>query len=259
MIKIFNSKYENIITKSILEEDMYKLKLSQREIAKKWNVGKGTIQNLQYKYGLEILSIQQKRVPETLSYEQKQLIFGSVLADGHIFRKNDKRHGAIKFCHSIKQEKYLYYKYDLMKDFVRTAPTKGISRVKNSVSIYKSFRTLTHPFFTELHKMFYKKDKNNKYVKHISKEILENMDEMALAISYMDDGTKRPTVRDFCFECFPIEEQKMFCKWLKTKYKIEAKSIKYKNGFRIRILRTSVNKFVETIRPYILNSMKYKL
>jgi len=253
--KVYNSKYEDIITKSMLENDMYNLKLSSRKIAEKYDVGKGTIQNLQYKYQLEILNMFQKRVPENFTYEQKQLIYGTSIADGHLFRKNKNRHAALKIVHSVKQIKYLNWKYDLLKDFVRTKPTTQVSIVKNSISVAKSFRTLTHGFFTELHDILYLKRK-----KILTDKMLNKIDEMALAVMFMDDGTKHHKCRDFCFECFSKIEQEIFCNWLKKKYDIDASLIRYKNEtFRTRVIKTSVKKFVDLIEPYILNSMKYKL
>ena len=256
--KTYKSKYETTITKKMLEYDMYNDKLSQRQIAEKHKVGKGTIQNLQYRYGLEILNLYKRRIPEKLTKKQKELVYGTSIADGHIFRKNKKRHGALKIVHSVKQEEYLNFKYGLLKDFVRTKPTIQISRVKNSVSVAKSFRTLTHPFFTKLHKILYKK-KQNRYVKHLSLEVLNHVSSFSLAIIFMDDGTKHNKSKDFCFECFPYEEQVIFCNWLKSKFDINANIMRYKNGHRTRIHSKSVPDFIKIIKPYIINCMKYKL
>ena len=154
---MYKSKYEKTITKTMLENDMYIHKLSQRAIAKKYNVGKGTIQNLQALYNLRIVNVYLRRVPETLTNEQKEIALGSSIADGHIFRKNNKRNGALKFAHSIKQEKYLDHKFNIFKEFVRTEPTIQVSRIKNKTYKCKSFRTLSHPYFTELHEMLYVK------------------------------------------------------------------------------------------------------
>ena len=254
----YQSSYESTITKEVLENDMYLLHLSQREIARKYNVGKGTIQNLQYRYGLEILNMYQRRVPQELTDEQKQLVYGTIIADGHIFRKSDNRHGALKICHTTKKEPYVDYKYNLLKEFVRTKPTIQVSEVNGSVSVYKTFRTLTHIFFTDIHKMIYYKE-NEEYVKHLNVEILEKQTPYSLAIAYMDDGTKHHYCRDFCFECFCFAEQQLFCDWLKDKFTIEARVMKYRDGFRTRILRPSVSKFVSIIAPYLLDCFKYKL
>lgn len=247
------------ISKEDLEKDMYELFLSQQEIAKKYNVGKETIQSLQTKYGLEILNIYKRRIPESFTQEQKEMIYGTIIADGHIFRKSSNKNGALKICHTIKHEEYIDYKYQMIKDFVRTKPSIQISRVQNSTNIYKSFRTLTHPFFTEIHNMIYYFE-NGKNIKHLNKNIIEKLTPFSLAIAFMDDGTKHHYEKDFCFECFSFSEQQLLCDYLKDKYNIEARVIRYnKTKNRTRILRKSIMNFNDLIQPYILNCMKYKL
>jgi len=254
---IYNSKYEKTITKKMLEKDMYELKLSQRAIAKKYNVGKGTVQQLQYKYKLEIMNIFERRVPRSFTYEQKQLIYGTSIADGHIFRKNEKRHGALSIKHSIKQMEFVNLKYELLKDFVRTKPTIQISYLNGKKHKCKSFRTLTHDFFTYLHNLLYIKDEQGDFIKHLNKTVLDKIDALGLAFMYMDDGTVHHKCRDFCFESFPKEEQKMFCDWLKEKFGLKARVIKYGEGWRTRIY--SWNDFDKIIEPFIIKSMKYKI
>lgn len=257
--KTFLSKYANTITKQMLEKDMYELKLSQRQIAEKYGVGKGSIQNLQYLYKMEILNMYERRVPRSLTHEQKQVILGTSIADGHIFRKSSNRHGALKIAHSINQTELLDFKYNILKEFVRTLPTIQISEIKGKVHKCKSFRTLTHDYFTYIHDKLYILNNKGKYEKHLNQEILDYIEPMGLAIAYMDDGTKHNNSRDFCFECFSYEEQQLFCRWLKNKFNLDASVIKYENYFRTRIIRTSVPSFIHIIEPFILSSMKYKL
>ena len=80
---------------------------------------------------------------------------------------------------------------------------------------------------------------------------------------YMDDGTVHHNCRDFCFECFSYDEQKMFCNWLKEKFNLEARVIRYdkkkEKGFRTRIIKKSVLKFKEIISPYMIKEMQYKI
>lgn len=259
---MYISKYEKLITKEKLSYDMYELNLNISEIRKKYNVGSSVVVNLQKKYGLKSKPLFLRRVPKDLTDKQKQIVCGTIIADGHLFRNNDKRNAALKICHTIKQEEYLDYKYELLKDFVKTKPTTQISRVGSSVSVYKSFRTLTHPYFTEIHDEIYYRE-NNRYVKHLNISILNRIKDLGLAIAYMDDGTKHHKCRDFCFECFSFDEQELFASWLKDVFGIKASIIQYnkknKKGFRTRINKKSVNDFIKIIEPYVLKTMRYKL
>lgn len=249
---------EHVITKQDLQNDMYELGMSKRDIASKYNIGKGSVQHLQKIHNLEVSSIQSRRVPENVTEDQKQLVLGTSLADGHLFRKNENREAALKIVHSVKQQSYLDYKYEMLKEFTRTSPTTGVSRVANSVSVYKSFRTLTHPYFTQLHAILYV-NKNNKYVKIISQDYLNMMNEKALAVAYMDDGTKHHKCRDFCFECFSFDQQTLFCNWLKNKFNIRASLMRCKDSFITRINKDSVINFNNIIGPFVIKDMKYKL
>lgn len=254
---LHKSKYENIITKKMLEEDMYELKMSQRAIAAKYNIGKGTVQHLQFKYKMEMLNLFERRVPRSFTYEQKQLIYGTAIADGHIFRKNKNRHGALSIKHSVKQMEFIDLKYEMLKDFVRTKPTIQVSWIGDKKYKCKSFRTLTHDFFTYLHKALYIENNEGEMIKTLNRSILEKIDEPGLAIMYMDYGTVHHKCRDFCFECFSKEEQQMFCDWLKEKYDLKARVIKYGEKFRTRIY--TWNEFDEIVEPFIIESMKYKI
>lgn len=253
--KVYGSKYETTITKAMLEVDMYELKLSQRAIAEKYKVGKGTIQNLQNKYKMQILNMFERRVPRELTYEQKQLILGTCLADGHLFKKNENRNAALSIKHSVKQKAWAELKFETLKEFVRTSPTIQVSKLGEKTHKCISFRTLTHDYFTYLYNLIYDENKE----KHLNLETLNKIDALGLAVMYMDDGTAHHNCRDFCFDCFSFEEQKVFCKYLKNKYDIEARVIKYKDKFRTRIIRKSVPKFQEIIRPFVIDEMKYKL
>ena len=251
-----NSKYEEIITKEILEKEMYQEKLSQRKISEKYNVGKGTIQFLQNKYKLQILNLQQRRVPRSLTDAQKQIVMGTVISDGHLFKKNEIRNAALSIKHSIKQEELLDYKYENLIDFIRTKPSLQVSKINEKTYVCKSFRTLSHDYFTYLHNNLYKKI-DGRYVKFLNKDILDKLEPLGLCVAYMDDGTVHHSCRDFCYECFSYDEQKMFSQWLKDKYDLKARVIKYGDKYRTRIY--SWEKFDNIIRPFILEKFKYKI
>lgn len=51
-----------------------------------------------------------------LTDEQLQVIIGTVLGDASITKSRNKRETAcIRFCHSIHQKEYIWYKYQFLK------------------------------------------------------------------------------------------------------------------------------------------------
>jgi transposase len=262
--KVYNTRYTNIITSNMLKKDMYESKMSQRAIASKYGVCRRIIVNLQSLYNLELLQMFERRTPKEVTEEQKQVLYGCAIADGHIFKSNSRKHGAVKIVHTMKRESYLDYKYKLLKDFVGTPP-KVASRtlkVNNKTYYCKSFRTLTHSFFTYLHDKLYRFNEiTGKSVKHLSQEILDQIGPLGLAVIYMDDGTKHGNSRRFCLESFPYEEQIMFCNWLKSKFNLncEVYSCKGGTGYRSRVLPSSSSDFDDIVLPHIHSCMLYKI
>lgn len=211
------------------------------------------------KLGIEITNRGANPIIE-LTHIQKEFIFGGLLGDSYCKLVGDDRNSTYEFNHSFKQKEYVDYKFKFLENFPgRTYYYKREPNKKTGIE----YETYTGSFktnisFTEFHNMFY--DENNK--KHIPVNYLkEYYTPLAMAIHYMDDGglvNKDRNIPDvYIATCsFRREELEIFSDFLATEYGIENTIT---NDNRIRIRNRSVSTFMNLIKPYICESMKYKL
>lgn len=185
-----------------------------------------------------------------LTQRQKEIMFGGLLGDSnlHINLKGINAWGKIE--HSLKQEDYLKHKREIFKNI--TSTVKYSDRFdKRTNKIYYScrFNFKTNPALNEFYDMFY----NDK--KDVPKG-LSLLTPEAIAIWYMDDGTKNLNGYTLCTNSFSIKgNYRLISKLLD--YNIEATLQSFKNVIYIK--KRSKETFKNLIEPYIIDSMKYKI
>ena len=180
-----------------------------------------------------------------LTGQQLRLVLGSMLGDGYLVKTT--RGYAFRVNHSILQKDYVDWKHNLLRDFVNSNP-------RQSGSTYY-FRTITHPKFVELRKLFYKNR-----LKVIPKKLLETtLDPFILAVWIMDDGSRDGRQLRINTQCFSREEQIFIQYVLRAKLGIETTLNRDKDQLRLRIGAKSMERLRELIEPYIIPSMLYKL
>ena len=193
---------------------------------------------------IETLSIKQMR-GVTLSQQQRELVIGSLLGDGYLVKTT--KGFAFRVNHSIRQKVYVDWKYSLLKNLVNSSP-------KSSGKCYY-FRTVSHPYFTYLHRQFYSDGK-----KILPSSLVEeNFTPFMLAVWIMDDGTKCGNQLRINSHCFSIEENIQLQKFLSAKLGIKSVLNRDKGMVRIRIIEESMEDLIAQIKPYIIPSMLYKL
>ena len=110
--------------------------------------------------------------------------------------------------------------------------------------------------------MFYAKNvESQKFVKIIPKNLTEYLTPLALAIWFMDDGSKLGQGAKIAVNCFKQKDIELVGVILKTQYNIDSaihKAGKDK-GFTLYIPKRSMPVFAGVVRPHILPSMLYKL
>lgn len=114
--------------------------------------------------------------PYYLSDNQMQVVYGSVLGDGELrcASKETGRNVQLRFSQGKAQEDYLNFKQELMSN-VMSGP---IRKTRNN-----SHEGETKSLYELNHLESYK----DNYI--VPEEIIKNMDELGLAIWYLDDGT----------------------------------------------------------------------
>ena len=191
-----------------------------------------------------------------LSARQKSFIEGSLLGDGSLVSSWAKKSGNYRFMvsHSIKQQEYIEWKYEQLKPFVLTPPR-----------LYKptqalSFRTISHPEMTEIHRIFYKND--TKILPKNIEEIISNP--FSLAVWFMDDGNlfrsgKYTPGYHLNTQSFTKDENHMMAKMFRDIWNVQCSLQKNHCKYRLYIVSGSKEIYRNIIEDYILPSMKYKL
>lgn len=193
---------------------------------------------------------------------QMSLIIGSILGDGYITKYKEKKYNSqLTIEHSEKQLDYLKWKRQLFIDF-----GFKVSKIYNVSRAYPSFRfnvILGEDGNILRHQLYPNGNKT------ITRHHLNYLDELGLAIWFMDDGTKQVSwKKDGSCSCralhisthnFTYKEQELMVKYLKIIWNVEVKIYKDRKKFRLNINATNAKIFINIIKPHIHPTMKYKI
>lgn len=250
-----------MITKDKLKELYIEKRLTTHEVAEIYNVHRKTVSRWLKKYGIDINPKQRKfelikKIP--FNNEQKQIIFGTLLGDGCISphgRKNKSYRLILGHCE--KQKEFLLWKKKILGNFVNTIRRQE-NKQKNSIMY--SFTTVTHNEFKFYYNLFYK---NNKKI--IQEQMIHYLTPLAMAVWVMDDGSRyqvKNTMR-ISTDSFSKEENELLKHFIKINFNINAKVCEYnRNNNKFYYLSFNVRNSAllsDVIRPYIVDSMSYKL
>ena len=181
----------------------------------------------------------------SLSEAQRSLIVGTLLGDGAM---RCKVNALIEINHSAKQKAYVDWKYQQLADLVGTPPKP---RNGNGGRVAYRFTTLSRPELTPYFRAFYPNGK--KVVPDVT------LTPLALAVWFMDDGSKSHRALYLNTQQFELADQQRLLEMLKTQFGIHATLNRDKTYHRIRIAVRSVGRFIELIRPHLLPEFEYKL
>ena len=183
-----------------------------------------------------------------LTQIQRSLIIGSLLGDGYVRIVKGRKNAFLEINHSFKMKEYVDWKHEILKNIVISPPKM---RNGNGDRIAYRFFTRQHPEITELFNLFYKNGK--KVIPDIK------LDDMSLAVWYMDDGSKCGNSNYYLnTQQFTLEDQNKLLGFLKDK-NIDARLNKDKIYWRIRILMSSIPTFKQMIASTIIPSVQYKI
>ena len=224
---------------------------TNEETAKILKVSRATVQraikiyNIEKNYREVIDSI-------IISDEAYNILYGSLLGDGHlVYVDKVNKEAYYRAEQGAKQKEYLYWKYDFLKDLCKCEPKECI-RHEKVWSYY--FQTRCHKDLTTLYSKFYTNKK-----KHIPHNFETELNEMMLAVWYMDDGTYNHH-SELCVQGFSQVDIGRIISTLKLKFNIEC-SVIVRNGsyYNIQFSKEGTKRLHEIINPYIIPTMKYKL
>ena len=159
-----------------------------------------------------------------------------------------KTNALLEINHSLEQKSYVDWKYENLKNLVRTPPK---ARRGNERRIAYRFTTLSLPELTGFYRRFYRGGR---------KQIPEDLDlsPRTLAVWFMDDGCKSYRALYLNTQQFAVPEQRRLEELLGGKYGIRTSLNRDKQYHRIRISVSSVPRFKEIVKSHILPELKYK-
>lgn len=185
----------------------------------------------------------------SLTQLQKSIITGSILGDGYIRIITGRKNAFLEINHSYNAKEYVDWKYMMLKNVSGSEPKL---RKGNGRRLAYRFYSRQHPEITNFFSVFY----------YNSKKIIPDnlrIDPLALAVWYMDDGSK-------CRESDVYLNTQQFIESDQTKLieclavmGVESKMNRDKQYWRLRIIKSSIPKFMQIIKNYIIPSMQYKL
>lgn len=197
--------------------------------------------------------------------DEYQTLIGCLLGDGTIVKT---AHGfRFSMCHAKKQLPYLLWKKEQLPNLIMAHPTKYQSYYKGYPTVQFHLHSIHHPQLEQIYHLFYKDG-----VKTITMELLNQLEPLAIAVWYMDDGSFNSNPNSlqviWSTDSFTKEENELIIDWFMQTHGIEIKLQYMKNNhtsfggkpsYRLRINRTKVDKFFDLIRPYIHPTMLYKI
>lgn len=242
------SKYK-IYDKKIIE--LNKEGLNNKEISNILGIDSRRISERLNKNNLKSNFANTKK--EFKSEFQKQILLGTIIGDGCLFKGKNNKNFRINLAHSLKQEEYFKFKYEVLKELLNVEYKYNVIFNKSREKEYNEirFQSKTDGLFTELHNIWYKDDK-----KIIPYEEIMKLNEVALAIKYFDDGSNSKSGCYISMCDYDEESLNNFMKWLEIKFNIKSK---VHRGNNLYIPSKYKIYFFNIIRKYATSDVLYKL
>jgi hypothetical protein len=205
--------------------------------------------------------LEQYKATLSLTEEQKDLIYGTLLGDSTMGLRQGEKIYSLKFEQKAANEEYVNHLYEIMEPYVGTPPAirKNTNTGENK-SVW--FRTYRHSSFIFYFNLFYKiEEKNGKLmaVKMVPKNIHKILNARVLAYWFMDDGTLSGPNYYFSTQGFQKHEVERLSHALKICFGIKSAVHKDKKHWRIYINVESYVLFESLIMPYLHKNFFYKI
>ena len=196
-------------------------------------------------------------IKSTWNYTFHSIIVGSMLGDLHAERRNNTTRLTFQISH-IPYSQFIYLIYN---HYTYCTIPKIQTQTKNNTQYHSvRFKTKSSTCFNTVHDYFYVQ--KQKILPH---DIHLYLSPIALAIWFMDDGSKCGSGIRIATYKYTIQDVQRLCHILKTLYNIKAtpqkcgSSPKRRQQRVLYISASSVPTFYNIIKPYIIPSMLYKI
>ena len=220
-----------------------------------------TVGSLETKYWQRARIVDLKK-SLVLTPTQRSLVVGSLLGDGTMRQGEGARNANYKVEQGLVQKSYVFWKYEILKTFVKTGPALSYryDPVKGKYPKSWWFRTLRHPLLTEIYHLFYVGNGYRTGRKIVPKTIADELTPLALAIWIMDDGSYSRGAIDISTYSFTVAEIELLCGAIRERYGVETRYHRDRDkGYRMYCSQSQTRLLIEVIAPYVIPSMTYKI
>lgn len=234
------------LSKEQLYEEYLSRHKTDKEIGKKYGFHEETIRRYRKKFGIDRYVI--STVNElSLSTEQKEIINGTIMGDGHF-----NKAGQLEVVHGKKQYPYIYW-----LNYKLNSISTGLKQYR---SMYR-FRTKSLDYIKNLHKSLYQ-DR----IKKVNLDFLNTLTPLGLSIwfcddAYLDNGSNYI----LCTQGFSSVDREIIYQYFIDKWNIKTGIRKlYKKNYAKIYEATSFDhenstKLTQIIKYHLVPSMLYKL
>ncbi len=192
-----------------------------------------------------------------LTDEQRDILVGTLLGDGHLETQNKGRTFRLKVEHSINQQDYVYWLFAKFNNLVLTKPQVKQQQVKGKLYQKYWFSTVSSGAMRFYGQLFYPNGK-----KVVPKFISKLVTPLSIAIWFMDDGSlklKANCARIMNTQGFNAQDLRRLQEMLLKKFNIATTLRNQREGKQLYIPSSEVDKFITLIKPFIIPSMEYKI
>ena len=209
---------------------------------------------------------------ESITQHQFEVAAGAAIGDGHLSLTGSKMRGRLRMTHGVAQLDYLNYKTQLLGDLVATPPNfQPVTPGQFSKVGTYGVSTLSRPHLALLHDELYQNGR-----KTITAAYLERVDELGLALWYLDDGslvtahnhtllksgvqTSYPNSRaTLSLNSLTDSEAHVVNDWLHQKWGIESRVCLTAKGPVIWTTLAGTRRLHQIIASFVPPKMQYKL
>lgn len=195
----------------------------------------------------------------------KKTLLGTMLGDSHIAQQNaNTMKGRLILTHSARQFQYLLWKMQLLAPLVDDFFV-GINDRGKRPSILQAHTFRLRPLY-HTHRDFYAQE-NGRWKKKVRLNVLRRLSPLSLAIWFMDDGhlngydnQKDGTIYGLSIATcsYSMEENKIIKEYFNEAWKLDV-AINHGRYPYVAMDTENAKKFIELIRPFIHESMQYKI
>lgn len=226
-----------------------------KQIAPQYGISAPAISRLLKANGIQVISSLHKYDDLRLisiTNIQKQIIVGSLLGDGCVYRDTERSNYKLSFGHCEAQKEYFDWKMSLMQPFI-THFSRSIDKRQNSIMWQTA--TISHPDINSFGDSFY--DPNR--VKIIPPDLDQYITPLTLAIWIMDDGSLNSVNMRIATMSFTEQEHYILQDYMYRIFGLKSKVIPFSEYFQLCLDKENTQKLSDIIRPYVVSCMQYKV